>query len=406
MNKKAQSSKFKVQRFKATSKNVILAKAGIQKPLTIRDSRRSLPRTRIRGGSDKLVMIRGILKFEMSTIFLLSAILLMGSACAKKGPPVPWESIVPKRIVDLQAIPREGRLLLEWKTPKENTDKTPLTDLVSFQILRSEGVLVGDECRGCGEKPKVVYEMKLSKESFVPGKRMALFFEDQEPRRVYVYEVVSINQRGDPSSPSNPVTVYWDHPPASPTMVRAERGDKKVDLSWEPVEGATGYNVYRRLEGEEEFPFNPLNREPIKVAQYTDLKVQNDIKYIYSVRAVRRVVKTDVEGKGSPGLAVTPTKLTPPSAPRGLVAIPLKEGIELNWRKNPEPDILGYNIYRRKPGEKEFQKLNESPVPEVTYLDTNVVLQQEYEYAVTAVDNSPRRNESARSEEVRVKYLY
>ena len=406
MNKKVQSSKFKVQSFRATSKNVIPAKAGIQKPLTTLDSRRSLPRTRIRGGSHKLVIIRGLFKFEISIIFLLSAILLVVSACAKKGPPVPWESIVPMRIVDLQATPREGRLLLEWKTPKENTDKTPLTDLVSFQILRSEGVLVGEECKGCGGEPKVVYEMKVAPEDFVPSKKMSIFFEDQEPRRVYVYEVVSVNKRGYPSSPSNPVTVYWDHPPASPTVVSAERGDKKVDLSWESVEGATGYNVYRRLEGEEEFPLNPLNREPLKTAQYTDLSVHNDIKYIYSVRAVRRIVKTDVEGKGSPGIAVTPTKLTPPSAPTELVAIPLKEGIELNWRRNPEPDILGYNVYRRKREEKEFQRLNESPVPKDTYLDTDVVLQQEYEYAVTAVDNSPRRNESARSEEVTVKYLY
>ena len=339
-----------------------------------------------------------------ATIFLWILLMVM-VGCAKKGPPVPWDSIVPMRIVDLQALPREGRLLLEWKTPKENTNKTPLTDLVSFQILRSEGALVGDECKGCGGKPKVAHEIKLAKGDFILGKRMALFFEDQEPRRVYVYEVVSINKRGYPSSHSNPVTVYWDHPPASPTTVRAERGDKKVVLSWEPVEGATGYDVYRRIEGEEEFPLNPLNREPLKPAEYSDLSVQNDIKYVYSVRAVRRVVKTDVEGKGSPGLAVTPIKLTPPSAPVELVAIPIKEGIELHWRRNPEPDILGYNVYRRKAGEKEFQRLNESPLPKDTYLDTGVVLQQEYEYALTAVDNSARRNESARSEEVRVKYL-
>lgn len=339
-------------------------------------------------------------------ISVLLGLILVASACAKKGPPVPWDSIVPKRIVDLQAIPREGRLLLEWTAPKENTDKTPLTDSVRFQILRSEGVLVGDECKGCGEKTKVVHEMKLGSQEEGKKKRMAILFEDQEARKVYVYEVVSINQRGDPSSPSNPVTVYWDHPPQAPTTVRAERGDKKVALSWEPVEGATGYNVYRRIEGEKEFPLNPLNREPLKAAEYSDLSVQNDTKYIYLLRAVRRVVKTDVEGRGSPGIAVTPIKLTPPSAPVGLVAIPIKEGIELSWRRNPEPDILGYNVYRRKPGEKEFQRLNETPLSKDTYLDTDVVLQQEYEYGVTVVDNSVRRNESPRSEEVRVKYLY
>jgi fibronectin type 3 domain-containing protein len=337
-------------------------------------------------------------------VILLITLLMVVSGCAKKGPPVPWESIVPKRIVDLEATPREGRLLLEWTIPKENTDKSPLTDLAGFQILRSEGALIGDECRGCGEKTKVIHEMKFDiKEE--AKKKMAVFFEDQEARKVYVHQVVSINKRGYPSAPSNPVTVYWDYPPHAPRMVKGERGDKRVDLYWEPVEGATGYNVYRRLE-DEEFSIRPLNREPLTTTHYSDLNVENEKKYIYSVRAVRKVVKTDMEGKGSPGIPITPTDLVPPIAPVGLVAIPLKDGMELNWRRNREPDLLGYYVYRRKPGEKEFKRLNESPLTKENYLDTDIILGQEYEYVVTAVDNSIRKNESPHSEEVRVKYLY
>jgi fibronectin type 3 domain-containing protein len=338
------------------------------------------------------------------TLLLILLLMVMGG-CGTKAPPVPWETIVPKRIVDLEAIPREERLLLEWTSPKENTDKSPLIDLAKFQILRSEGTLIAEECRGCGEKPKMVYEMKVDGREEMRGKRFSIFFEDQEARKVYVYQVVSINRRGYPSSPSNPVTVYWDYPPRSPRMVRGERGDKRVDLYWEPVEGATGYNIYRRGE-EEEFPLRPLNREPLKVTQYIDLNVENEKKYIYSVRPVRRVVKTDVEGEGSLGTPVTPTDLIPPSAPLGLVAIPLKNGIELNWKRNQEPDLLGYYVYRRRPGEREFKKLNETPLEKEVYLDTYVELEQDYEYAVTAVDNSVRKNESPQSEEVRVKYVY
>jgi fibronectin type 3 domain-containing protein len=88
------------------------------------------------------------------------------------------------------------------------------------------------------------------------------------------------------------------------------------------------------------------------------------------------------------------------------VAIPLKNGIELNWRRNREPDLLGYHIYRRELGEEEFKRLNPNPITNETYLDTNVELEQDYEYAVTALDNSVRKNESARSEEARVKYVY
>ena len=339
-----------------------------------------------------------------SIVVLISAVLLLAMGCAKKEPPVSLDSIVPKRIVNLEASPREDRLLLEWTVPKENTDKSPLTDLASFQILRSEGVLVGDACKGCGEKTKVVHEMKWESQEGEKKKRAAVLFEDQEAKKVYVYQVVSINRRGYPSAPSNPVTVYWDYSPQAPRMVNGERGDKRVELSWEPVEGAAGYNVYRRLE-DEEFSTRPLNREPLKTTHYSDLNVENEKKYIYSVRAVRRVVKTDVEGKGSAGVPVTPIDLIPPAAPTDLVAVPLKDGVELNWRRNREPDLLGYYVYRRKPEEKEFKRLNESPLIKETYLDTGVVLQQEYEYAVSAVDNSVRRNESPRSEEVRVKYL-
>jgi hypothetical protein len=327
------------------------------------------------------------------------------SACGKKGPPMPWGLFVPKRIVDLEAVPREGGLFLTWALPKENTDNSPLTDLAKFQVLRSEGNLVNGECQGCGGKAQVVYEMKLESKEEVTGKKITVSFDNLEAGKVYVYQLISINRRGYPSAPSNPVTVYWEHPPQTPEMLRGESGFKKVDLSWEPVEGATGYNIYRRGENET-FPINPLSKEPVTANQYADLRVENEKNYIYSVRAVRRVVKTDVEGKGSPEVSVTPTDIIPPSAPVGLVAIPLQNGIELKWRRNLEPDLLGYYVYRRRVGEKEFKRINEIPLEKEAYLDTQVELEQDYEYAVSAVDNSPRKNESPLSEEVRVKYVY
>jgi fibronectin type 3 domain-containing protein len=63
-------------------------------------------------------------------------------------------------------------------------------------------------------------------------------------------------------------------------------------------------------------------------------------------------------------------------------------------------------VYRRKSGEKEFKRLNPAPLTKETYLDTEVQIGQDYEYTLTAVDNSPRKNESPPSEEVRVKYVY
>jgi fibronectin type 3 domain-containing protein len=234
---------------------------------------------------------------------------------------------------------------------------------------------------------------------------MSVLFEDLESRKVYVFAVVSINRRGHPSAPSNPVQVFWDYPPQQPTAVRGEPGDKRVDLSWDPVIDATGYNVYRKEEGAS-YPLTPLNREPLRATQYRDLGVENEKKYYYSVRALRRVVKTDVEGKGSSDLAMIPTDLIPPTAPTGLVVVAVKEGVELTWIKNKEPDLSGYNVYRRKVGEQGYTKLNDLPVPKETYLDRSAEVDQEYDYVVTAVDKSPRGNESPYSEETRIKYIY
>jgi fibronectin type 3 domain-containing protein len=340
----------------------------------------------------------------MKRIIPFCVILVLVVGCGVKKPPVPWSSVIPKRIVDLEALPRESRLFLEWSVPKENTDNSPLTNLAEFKILRSEGDLIAGECRGCGERKEVISEIKIGPQE-VKGGKISVWVEDQEPQKVYVYEVVSINRRGYPSTPSNPVMVYWDYPPQAPRSLKGEVGDKKVDLSWESLDGSTGYNIYRREENGT-FSINPLNRDPLTDTHYTDLNVENEKNYIYSVRAVKRVVKTDVEGEGSLEVIVTPTDLIPPISPIGLVAIPLKDGIELNWRENREPDLLGYNIYRRKIGEEEFKKLNISPVEKETYLDTDVEFGQDYEYAVTAVDKSVRRNESPLSEEVSVKFIY
>jgi fibronectin type 3 domain-containing protein len=340
----------------------------------------------------------------MKKILLLGIVTALLLGCGKKAPPISWDTVVPKRIVDLEAVSRDNGLLLQWTAPKENTDKSVLTDLASFSILRSEGDLVGDECRGCGQSPKVVGEMKVGEKEPVAGKKMSLLFEDVQARKVYVFSVVSMNRSGYPSAPSNPVQVYWDYAPQQPSVVNAERGDKRVELSWEPVVGATGYNVYRRLEGDV-LPPNPLNRSPLTETRYIDLSVENEKRYVYTVRAVKRMVKTDVEGKDSLGVPVTPTDLIPPGAPTELIAVPLKNGMELNWRRNREPDLLGYNVYRRKVGETDYMRLMTDPIPKETFLDTDVELGQDYEYAVTAVDRSPNKNESRFSEEVRVTYI-
>jgi len=130
------------------------------------------------------------------TMLALGAVLLLAVGCGKKALPVSWDTIVPKRIVDLEALSRDNGVLLQWTAPKENTDKSEVTDLGSFTVLRSEGDLIGDACRGCGENPRVIHEMKVGGKEQVAGKKMSLLLGDVQAREAYLFPVVTINRSG------------------------------------------------------------------------------------------------------------------------------------------------------------------------------------------------------------------
>jgi fibronectin type 3 domain-containing protein len=89
-----------------------------------------------------------------------------------------------------------------------------------------------------------------------------------------------------------------------------------------------------------------------------------------------------------------------------VVAISLKEGMELQWLRNREPDLLGYYVYRRKFGEGKFSRLNSDPLDKTVFLDKDVAPGQEYDYAVSAVDKSPRKNEVPAPKNCEAKYVY
>ena len=74
----------------------------------------------------------------------------------------------------------------------------------------------------------------------------------------------------------------------------------------------------------------------------------------------------------------------------------------MSWNANSEPDLLGYLVYRREPPAVSASRLTESPVPGTTFTDRAARPGATYVYSVTAVDRSPRRNESAMSAEVSV----
>lgn len=84
-----------------------------------------------------------------------------------------------------------------------------------------------------------------------------------------------------------------------------------------------------------------------------------------------------------------------PYTPRNLIDTPqMKDRIVLNWLRNTEEDLSGYNIYRSVDTSKGFTKINSFALKDTLYLDKDLS-DTSYFYFITAIDN--KGNESKRS---------
>jgi len=180
-----------------------------------------------------------------------------------------------------------------------------------------------------------------------------------------------------------------------------------VRLSWQaparlldgsPAPGTLTYEVLRAPSLDA--AALPVARTPQAEPTLTDRDLENDRTYYYSVRALRLDGGTTAYSAESARVAATPRKMTPPSPPTSLAAIPSEGAVRLSWRASPESDVAGYVIYRAIEGGA-FERIGSTRVPATTFVDRGVT-RGTYRYAVTAEDTAARPNESRRSNEVRV----
>ncbi len=94
-----------------------------------------------------------------------------------------------------------------------------------------------------------------------------------------------------------------------------------------------------------------------------------------------------------------PDSLRPPSIPVDFTATASADSIVLTWRASTADDFAGYNLYRSESEGGVFTKLNTELLTDNRYTDTNIVLDQFYYYAVTAVDDHENESDFSKVEE-------
>ena len=96
---------------------------------------------------------------------------------------------------------------------------------------------------------------------------------------------------------------------------------------------------------------------------------------------------------------VVPEDNTPPAPPELLVVRGDSSGFEVRWKRNSEPDLLGYRLWYSFDNSDWVLKFNEQQLPaDCTSVRFRGTLRRPLYFRLTALDNAPIPNESAPSD--------
>ena len=241
------------------------------------------------------------------TISLLMIVML--TACGKKGPVRPKVAIQLEAPADVTLQQQGNLFVLGWTIPTESHNGSA-EDLTGFRVKRlaydaTEG------CPTCREPQMEVAELDIKYPD--PGQRFGdrIYWRDLDirPANGYRYAIVPITLGGI-ESPAATIHLAAQQPPPSPTALQVEAGDSQVNVQWtapalsEETE-LVGYNLYRR-QAKRPFPIIPVNVEPLQGTQLLDRGLDNGRAYEYRVSALIRVGEQLLESMASPGALITP----------------------------------------------------------------------------------------------------
>ncbi len=371
---------------------------------------------------------------------LLLLPILLG--CGTPGVPLPPSLELPQPVQDLRASRKGNTVTLVWTVPRETTDRTniKLRRLGPTQVCR--GLTVG--MTQCAETVREVDTPALvsaaeaaakakpqpaaqstSKQQSAPAKPVPVIATSQDtlplellrqnPTGFINYAVETLNTRGRSAGFSNQVQVPLAPtlpPPtdlvATPTrdgIVLTFSGtlEKLEELEAQPLRHT--YRIYRQEQGTgAPVLVGELEMTTSLQARLVDHSFEWQKTYQYWVTAVTMVERkgktlSQVEGDNSAPVTVMANDVFPPAVPGGLQAVFSGVGqqpfVDLTWAPNTDPDLAGYNLYRREDNGA-WTRINAALALTPTYRDGNVAAGSTYLYAVTAVD--VHGNESERSQ--------
>lgn len=348
------------------------------------------------------------------------AVLLSG--CGTPGAPQPPSLNLPDRVDDLSATRVGNQVSLTWTMPRRNTDRLVLKGNIAVTVCRQPGSNPG-LCETAGQ----LQLAPAADGAFTEALPDAL--STGAPRNL-TYFVELKNRKGRSAGRSNPAVALAGEAPAPITGLAAEVRKDGIVLRWNAADSAASVRLRRKLltpapPKARAAPARtgplPATPEPIDknllveprpgatLTQAIDQDIAFGNTYEYRAQRVVRVTRegntTELEGALSPPVRVDALDVFPPAVPAGLAAVAAAAdpasgtpaSIDLSWQPNTEPDLAGYEVYRREE-KTSWQRISgDHPVAGPAFHDAHVLPAHSYRYGVSAVDR--QGHESGRSAE-------
>ncbi len=194
--------------------------------------------------------------------------------------------------------------------------------------------------------------------------------KDVKSGNVYTYTIRSIIKKIYSGYNKTGVSIQFLNVPGK---FSAENYNDGILLSWNEVQGAQSYNIYRSENADVELIGQTSS------FTYSDMNVEDGKRYSYTIRAVG--LKADMLSDATKNIYCDVVK-----KPLNLATINLFDGVQLQWEKSNS--ATGYIVYRKNHGESEWKEIKRVYSSDTNYItDHNVQKDNSYVYTVRCVKN-------------------
>ena len=171
--------------------------------------------------------------------------------------------------------------------------------------------------------------------------------------------------------------------PNAPTGVSAEAYSSYIKITWNYVNGADSYKVYRSTSANGTYS----SLQTTSSTSYTDYDASEGTTYYYKVTAINSAGESN---KSSYASAKIEPQVSKPSTPTGLSAYASSSCIELSWNSVSGAD--SYYIYR---GTSSYNCSYYDDTYSTSYRDCNVSEGKTYYYKVSAKNSAGESSQSS-----------